>query len=251
MCEACMCPTMLLIENEDPRAFQNGKIHALLQHIDYCNRYGIKVRWHERLINALISKPFPPWDYLQDNRWRPYVLNWQETVMGPLNRGRLGSIDRCRLPEDPVAVVIGCFAGEDEDISRIWICWLEAWKARADCPIDSKGIAASECCERFEHAAYPKCDDIAIIVENDEWRLVKYPWLRFYDSRLPEDGDFPFRPHSNWRELDHPPRGDGNGLLDVEGNEWQWREHHGYHWDVQLIHTHGEHKRVTPDGRIL
>lgn len=94
------------------------------------------------------------------------------------------------------------------------------------------------------------CSEFQIIVDDTEWKYIKYPWLLLYDSKLPVEGDFPFQPHNNWMNLNQAPKGSSFGYLDRSGNQWCWDNKHQGHWDVQIIRSLC-HKRVNPEGQIF
>lgn len=83
----------------------------------------------------------------------------------------------------------------------------------------------------------------------DSWVKVKYPMYLKYPNTLP-CGEYPFVPPPNWCQSGFELKGNKNGFLDRDGNEWQWGTHHGPHWDVQIARG-GGHIRVTPEGRII
>jgi hypothetical protein len=75
----------------------------------------------------------------------------------------------------------------------------------------------------------------------------KYPW-----NNLPRGGTHPYvPPRKDW--LKKPPKGDRNGYIDQDGNEWVPApapdgDEDKFHWDVQ--HESGKHTNVRPDGEI-
>ncbi|MCI0683401.1 MAG: polymorphic toxin type 17 domain-containing protein [Gemmataceae bacterium] len=75
----------------------------------------------------------------------------------------------------------------------------------------------------------------------------KFPW-----RLLPRSGRHPYRPpYPEW--LTKPPRGDQNGYVDRDGNEWVPARQPGggdedFHWDVE--HRDGTHTNVRPDGEV-
>jgi len=247
MCDASLCPLLLTHEGEGPAEFESQKIHPLREHIEQCQGLRIRVRWSKSVVRRIMA--LFPWRY-DDSSWKGYVRDWQESLLGPLAKGKLGTLEDAESAPDAAVSFSSCGRlGSFSALAEEWEDWLIGWFADAESPGDSKGVGTPATCAAVGRATSDHPTGFLFVAEPIKWRLVKYPWLRFYDPRLPTQGRS-FEPERRWRTLNKPPRGQANGLLDRYGNEWCWDSYHNDHWDVQLRHG-GGHENVSPDGSLL
>lgn len=92
-----------------------------------------------------------------------------------------------------------------------------------------------------------------IVTTPNDFNKIIFPWLRFYNKKLPYKGEFPFVPPIDWRKHPKPSKASYSpyGFLDNVGNVWQWDHFHGEQWDVQHSEGYGNYSNVNCEGTVL
>lgn len=186
-----------------------------------------------------LSREKYPWNLSEDPKWRGYLLEWNMVLVPILNKSDL--IDSS---SKTATIRTLCEKIDDERILGLYEEFLKLFSSnKMPRGISEEGIISDRCC--LAAAENYKCVPIFSAADLD---LVKFPWLRLYDKRLPPIGDYPFVPPADWKKLGIPPKGKSHGYLDAKNVEWVWDNLHKNHWDVQ---DGSPYKNVTPEGKIL
>lgn len=250
MSNATICPELLICsEDMTPEVFDKQYMAVAAEHIKECKSLDLHLEICSQVLESVWKSL--PWQNLDDQAWKQYVLGWITGVISDLERGSISYV----LPADDNEQdgdTVTCAGNQQVCKQRLFAKWLEHWRnghkykgryvkgigTNANCNIANPSISNSCLCSEFH-----------TVVQYIEWKCLKYPWLLLYDERLPVGGEFPFRPQNNWMTLSSAPKGHQHGFLDKSSNEWCWDTLHGGHWDVQLS-TSG-YVRVNQDGQIF
>lgn len=248
MCDATMCPHLLLCtEDTDPLTFETTYLSAAISHFESCRENAVRLRLPSSVVQYVTNNY--PWSRITEANWKGFLLDWWarlqpllEFVSYPLEDRAAGD-----LPEDRP----DCLASH-EQIQEIWCEWLDllaqghTFAGRFD-----RGIGVCSTLHQPNVPLFSMCNQFVIVENAQDWSLVKHPWLRMYDERLPVAGDYPFAPAADWADLAGPKRAGAPsyGYMDIQGREWVWDRLHDNHWDVQQ--QDGSHLNVTPSGRLL
>lgn len=218
-------------------------------HIRLCNKYGLRLEICEEVLN--IIKELFPWAKEIDSTWKPYLHDWWAGIISPLERCSIQDIFPSNQ-EGQNKESFPCEIKHYMDLQVLFQHWLSNWRSGHRYKGHyAKGIGTNSHCHFIGSSNNRSClcNEFHIVIQDTDWKHIKYPCLFLYDSKLPVEGEFPFQPQRNWATLASPPKGQQHGFLDKSGNEWCWDTSHQDHWDVQ---TGGlTHLNITLDGRIL
>lgn len=189
-----------------------------------------------------------PWNDLHDNpEWKPYISDWYLLTLGKITK-HSDIINTTKLNCVNINTNINeieC-SNLSDDINFLFSIFLDIFTSKTMPKKQSEeGIFANKSCGN--NLTHSGC---YIFHTPDNIHFVKYPWLRIYKKHLPYAGDYPFKPPSNWKQNQNPQKGNQNGFLDADGNEWVWDKLHDNHWDVQQNGS-SKYKNISCEGEVL
>jgi len=237
MSRVTICPSFFFINTElSPDIIERDYINPISNFLDQLDNHNIDL-YLSADIMSLIFDQFP-WNLYQDSNWKGYLNIWQSLLFSKINKKCKNLIGTLNADD---SLNISCQKNSNE-VNVLFSKFLNTFK-------NNKLLISGN----FEEGIYIQnyCDSKSPffnISQLDQLIQIEFPWLQVYDELLPPNGDYSFIPPSNWRKLTII-RGNQNGFIDIDKNEWCWDMLHKDHWDVQL--ANGSHKNVGPCGKIL
>ena len=232
-----LCPSVLHSHQlDDPSEFENVHIKCLIQLKNICNKSSKETKILKQSIDRYKSNA--PWTKMNDGIWKMYLLEWQLAIFPFLERSMLD--------------IEGATKKECTSLPFLKEVETSAWGYLLDNILayttgESIPVVVSQ-----TTCATTKCSDVENTnVDNLGNRLpfILYPWLSVFDSRLPTTGAYPFVPIKDWDKTGSVNKGQKNGWMDVEGNEWVHDTERKNHWDVQF--KDGTHRNVSYEGKVI
>ncbi|WP_439831495.1 hypothetical protein [Aeromonas caviae] len=243
MTDITICPHLLVDYNmENPDDIEEQIIIPLREILDEAYLLGIKVYLSEHIINSM--RDSFPWDKIENPAWKGYVLGWS-TLINKYIEKKVFVINH-DLPLTDQPLVCNCIS---QQINDIFINFLNVFAKDIFAQNHhAEGVISTDACGN--NIAYKK---IHPVKGKDDLPLVKHPWLRTYDRRLPYNGEHRFIPSADWKLSPTPIRGPGPkyGYRDINGYDWAWDRLHDTHWDVQIGAGRGNYMNISPDGRRI
>lgn len=243
MTNITICPHLLVDYNMNtPEEIEEQIIIPLREMLEEAYSNGIKVYVSEHII-TLMRASFP-WSNMTHPAWKGYILEWSQLIQTYIEKKVF--ITHHDLPLTNQNLVCNCISQKTNDIFINFLnVFVQDVFARN---LHTEGVISTNACGIG--IAYK---NIHPVKTKDDLPLVKHPWLRTYDLRLPYTGTHVFIPSSNWKLSPTPIRGLGPkfGFKDINGHDWAWDRLHDDHWDVQMGPGQGNYMNISPDGRVI
>ncbi|MFM5554268.1 hypothetical protein ACET6R_08815 [Aeromonas veronii] len=242
MASLTICPHFLTdYKLSSPADVEKDIIKPLIQCLKLADEHNIPLVLSKEIL--ILHRQNYPWNLSADPIWAKYLATWNGFITSYLTKVKIMQVDNF-TPNHTYS----CSHLSSNTITA-FSKFIEVFgSGKMHGGSHEEGIFISASCnyntQLDKYHSFSKIDDIV---------LIKFPWLRIYDRRLPYMGDFPYIPNENWRNFPIPIRSSipPCGYLDKYGNSWQWDRLHNNHWDVQHPPQKGGYTNVSPDGKVI
>jgi len=239
MTAVIVCPHYLFLNSVQGKSapdIEEEVFTPLLKILEKCLRHNINVYYSLDTMEH-IDNNFP-WNLSNDIQWKGFIRDWYTYIVTHLSK--YGYILDGPIKHRGYKRCLNLDLTVDSLFENELNRFLDKKNAAG---IIVKGVVARSACK-----SKLSCNDFMVVLTPDDLRMVKYPWLRVIDKRLPVNGDHPFIPPVDWSKYKAPKRGNNNGYLDNSNQEWIWDKLHKDHWDLQ-INGGKSHINVLTNGK--